>query len=416
MRALVLGLAAVAAAPARGTEPAACQAVVELEPLRAFVGQQVTYRLRILRRADVADVRWIDPLDFRSLRAEWLPGRSPDPRISGIGAHRLVFEERRALFPARAGRLTTPRARMACVTEDGETSFQVPEAVLDVQALPEHGRPPGFAGIVGAVEVRASLTRRAVSLGESVPFTVTIWGPANVWRVPPPLGDPPELPGAEVFAHPPTSSLDAGDRLVVRRSFRFDLVPRKAGVLRVPALRVPYLDAAGGHYAVAETAALALTVRDAAPVAEDGELAPARADRLAPGGAGGRWRRVLAAGAVLLALGAVLARALWRRRPRRAPSREAELLGRAEVARSRGDPTGEADALAGALRSALERHGLAPRERATPELLTAHPLSAPVREAVDLLQALDAVRFAPAGGVTGRVDPEAVRQVLGRLA
>src|SRR5690606_26023523 len=101
--------------PAPATPPPAapaCLAETTLDPPRAVVGQQVLYRVRILRREGAAGLRWMQPLSFPSFRAEWLPGRSPDPRIAGIGAGRIVFEERRALFPARAGTLAIPPAAL----------------------------------------------------------------------------------------------------------------------------------------------------------------------------------------------------------------------------------------------------------------------------------------------------------------
>ena len=98
-----------------GAEPL-CRARVLLEPDDAVVGQQIVYRLQILRQLEVESVRFTRDLGFPSFRTEWLPGQSPDPAIADVGDHALIFEERRALFPVRAGELEIPAARLACVS------------------------------------------------------------------------------------------------------------------------------------------------------------------------------------------------------------------------------------------------------------------------------------------------------------
>ncbi len=389
-------LAALLWGPAVGASEPPCRAEVILEPELAFVEQQVVYRLRILRAEEVTDVRWIDPPSFHSFRAEWLPGRSPDPGIETRGEHRLVFEERRALFPVRPGRLATPRARMACRMggdDRREVDFQIPSAALEVAPPPEPGRPADWSGLVGRVEVRSTVPTRRVALGDSVALGVSIWGGANVWRAAPPLGDPPGIEGAEVFAERPILTLESGTRLVGRRSFRFDVVPRRAGQLVIPEVRVPYFDPRTGGYAVAiaPPIELSVAVRSDAPAASEA-AAPAAlpaADR-----SDGNRGFVAAA---LLALLAVVAWVVRRRLGRDASSSPAAaLLEEAERARARGDRAAETAFLARALRLELGRGAM-------------HD-----PEARSLLEALDAERFGavPAEGI----DAERLREVLSRRA
>src|SRR4030095_13535060 len=112
------GGAAAPAAPPGATE-------VEVEPRTAFVGQQVVYRLCILRKSEVTSVRFADELAFPSFRVEWLAGQKPDRKSDDVGEHALVVEERRALFPARAGALAIPAARLECRTARGTSEAAV---------------------------------------------------------------------------------------------------------------------------------------------------------------------------------------------------------------------------------------------------------------------------------------------------
>ena len=92
-------------APAAQAEGPPCLTQVEVTPARAVVGQQVTYRARVMRRPDVGTVSWVQGLTFPSVRAEWLPGLAGQTRLVTKGTPYLVYEERRALFPLRAGHL-----------------------------------------------------------------------------------------------------------------------------------------------------------------------------------------------------------------------------------------------------------------------------------------------------------------------
>jgi hypothetical protein len=127
-------LAAGLAHDARAETP--CSARLFIEPSRGYVGQQLVYRLQIERRAEVSKVRFSDDLSFPSFRVEWLHGQVPDPAISGIGDHRIVAEERRALFPVRAGTLAIPASRIACTRPEGEFETLVPGAEVIVDPLP----------------------------------------------------------------------------------------------------------------------------------------------------------------------------------------------------------------------------------------------------------------------------------------
>lgn len=256
--AAALGLALLAAAgapgPARG-EPPRCLVSVRVEPARAFVGQRVDWSAEILRRLDVSDVGWRSAPAFPGFRAEWLPGRMREETRRLEGRDYRVGVERRALFPARRGRLATPPASLAC---DG-VPLAVPGAAVEVRGLPEAGRPPGFAGLVGPVRVVTRLDPERVALGGSARLWVLLRGEGNVWAAPPPLAEG-GLEDVDVFADPPSLEIDADPGFRARRTFRYRLVPRRAGQHAIPAVEVPWFDADAGRYRVARGAARTLVV------------------------------------------------------------------------------------------------------------------------------------------------------------
>ncbi len=408
-RALLAVVVGLAAAGARGEAGPPCVTELRLSATSAVVGQQLVYVVRVLRRPDVSSADWIEPPGFPSFRTEWLPGRPGDTRSWRDGTPYLVYEERHALFPVRAGQLALPGGRLLCELhafageERRGVEVELAGAVVEVAEPPREGRPPSFTGLVGRLSVHREIEPSSIRLGESLRLRVVLEGAANLWDAPePPLAG---LEHTDLFAHPPELSLDASSILRVRRSFVWDVVPRRRGRLELPAFEMASFDPESQRYEVVQVPALAAEVQpgaapDAAPPAPAPTAGrPARA-------AGPPWLGVAAA-LLLSAAGAAGGWAVRARRRRAAPAREVErALDEADAARARGARAAEEAALARALREALARsvpnaHALAPEEL---EAIAPGPA---FRTALTLLAALEAARFAPDGAAP---DAAAVRR------
>ena len=267
LRAAAFAGAALWAARA-STDTPPCLASLTLEPARAVVGQAVAWQLEILRRDDVLEMDWLEPPSFPGFRAEWLAGDVDTRPLERGGRRYRVTYERRALFPARAGPLRIPAAALYCDLEaaDGRRRLRVPvaEAALPVAPLPEEGRPPGFAGLVGPVRVATRIEPEGVALGGWAGLWILVQGRGNLWAIEAPLREG-DLPGVEVFAERPGLEIEAERELAVRRTFRYRLVPRRTGALDIPEVAIPYFDPATGSYALARGAARTLRVEPEAP-------------------------------------------------------------------------------------------------------------------------------------------------------
>ena len=149
------GLAARRVAAAAGAAaPPRCEVEAELVPARAFVGQQVHYRLRILRRRDVDTLEWETPLSFPTFRAEWLPGSSGDEPAERERRELARVPRAPRALPGPSGTARDPRGGAALRVPRRRGDRRRPAArSLEVDALPAEGRPPGFAGLLGPVTV-----------------------------------------------------------------------------------------------------------------------------------------------------------------------------------------------------------------------------------------------------------------------
>jgi hypothetical protein len=292
---------------------------------------------------------------------------------------------------------------------------------LRVKPLPSAGRPPGFAGAVGSWRLSAELEPRRVERGAPATLTVTVSGRGNVATLPPPRVDSPA--GVRVFDPEVTTALEPrGLSFGGRKTFRYLVVPDRAGRLELGEVSLPVFDPRAGGYRVASAPLGALTVRE--PPGGGGPAADGRPGALAePGGRGldeapgnplrNPWLWV--AGIGLPAAIALAALAGWRRAAAR--GRGAVGTGRAAAAASRvrggrGLPSapGPATAVPGV---ASDRAGPEARLLRRLEALAGRPLaglSVEAREralreaglsadaasrAAAAMRALDAVGFAP---------------------
>jgi len=395
-------IAAATASPAvsaAGSTPR-CRLEVEVTPERPLVGEQVLYSLYILRRRDVSDLRWEQPLSFPTFRSEWLPGRAGDHAVVRAGESYEVYAERRALFAVHPGTLDLPPASVRCTTERGEEIVEAPRRQLTVLPLPKAGRPADFEGIVGHVELTMTAVPEAIALGESVRLSVVARGPGNLWNAQPrfvPELDPTKV---EVFARPPESARDAGRSLVVRRYFAFDLVPHTAGTLELPAVELAFFDPEAGHYRKARASAGRVSVaperaRRPAPAPSTSARASVEPPPAAPRTTWLLWGTAAASGAAASA--AAIALALWRRR-RAAPDSWIEVTRLAALARDSADPEARARAACGALRTALEAEWPGSRALSAEELEAHTPDTGPVRAAVRLIGQIESARFGDRAG------------------
>jgi hypothetical protein len=384
----VLFAVALALLPAgAGAEPPLCRARRVLEPTEVFVGQPVLQRVLIERRHDVTDVRWEVSPSYPALRDEWIPTRT----LPGSGEGTKLQDERRVLFPARAGTLALPPARLVCESAERVERIDVAATFVVAKEPPVAGRPPAWTGLIGPVEVRLRVAPDRITLGESATISIVVQGETNVWVAETPLRGAFAIDEAELFERPAELARDTGRSLVLRRYFGFDLVPRRAGTLTVPEVRLPYFDTERGRYEEARAPAVAITVA-ATSAAGKADDPPARAPAPRPAAPdrGFPWVLMLAAAG---ALGA--AAWAWRRRGRRAGGPLAGApLDALRATLGEGDAERAAAAATRALREALEPALSGARSRAAEELAAAAATGdAETRERVALLARLEAARF-----------------------
>jgi hypothetical protein len=261
--ALAAGLLVAPSAQAQPTPapgPATPSAELRLSPERAFMHQQVVLELRV-RHPVWARPTWVPPA-FEGFWTERLSsiGEPMEHDAAGRPVRTTLF--RRALFPTRSGALEIPASRLRYRDSEQEMhEFPIPGGRIQVDALPQTQRPEHFSEVVGRPAVETYVSQTEVGVGRGVRLVVDFFGSANVWDATLPEVETALGPDVEVFAEPPRLAFGENlGQLTVRRTLRFDLVPRRRGRFEIPAFELPYFDPEAREYRTASSDPIELRV------------------------------------------------------------------------------------------------------------------------------------------------------------
>jgi len=235
---------------------------------RPYVGQQITYSLYLLARANVSSIEklQVPRLDgFWSEDIEAPQQLVPEQRILDGVPYTAYLLRRRALFALRPGKATIEPAEVQVLTgfgmlfSRGSSRRSSQPLHLEVQPLPS-GRPPGFdSGNVGQWTLTAQADPLGVAVGQPVTFRMVATGRGNVRDLRlPKLG---AIPGVRTFDATTTDkeSIERG-QVNGTRTVEQLLVPERTGAVEIPSLSMEIFDPAQKQYRTLRTDPIAVQV------------------------------------------------------------------------------------------------------------------------------------------------------------
>jgi hypothetical protein len=223
---------------------------------RAYVGEQVTYRLDIFERRRFLDPHLRTPPGLQDFFSIDLP--TDEPTRTQVGGVDYVRHPamRRALFPQRAGNLVIGAAEIGIGLRRRERSEPVE---VEVIPLPAEGQPKGFsASNVGRYAIEASVDRTEVAPGEPLTLTVTVEGVGNIDVVAP---EPwPDIPG--IRRYDPKVDIEHASGLVVggKRTWTFLLIVERTGTVTIVPHALHYFDPTEQSYETLRTVPIEISV------------------------------------------------------------------------------------------------------------------------------------------------------------
>lgn len=283
-------------APARRA-PDRSRTGVDIGPEDLFVEASVSTREPWANEPVLVEYRLFTRVDVESYGIARAPGttgfwveeialpRAPrvEQVVRGGVQYATTVVRRAALFPTGAGpRTIDPLALEAQVRVRSSRFFSDPfgfgdpfggglfgrsvavpvdSEAIDIEArpLPAAGRPDAFTGLVGRLEVTASLDTTAAATNEALSFRLDVRGAGNLRMLPDPeVAFPPDF---DVYPPEVSDDIDAGASVVSgARSYEYVLVPRAPGPHVIPPVELAYFDPSAGRYAVAASDPLTVEV------------------------------------------------------------------------------------------------------------------------------------------------------------
>jgi len=243
------------------------QAVDKSDP---YVGEQVTLYFRFYQAVNLWDQPTLEWPKYSGVTIEDLP---PTSRSRKYVNNRLyqVTEIKRALFPLSPGETIIDSPRLT-VKADDSGGMMDPFGMFDrdffrrgkpivltadpiklmVKALPENGKPSGFAGAVGKYKIQAIADKDSVGVDEPITFRVILSGTGDLKSLP--SIALPEFPDFRVYESGKTESVNQqGGMISGSRTFEMALIPKTSGVFSIPPLGYSFFNPSRGKYETIKT-------------------------------------------------------------------------------------------------------------------------------------------------------------------
>ncbi len=229
---------------------------VSVDKKRAYVGEQVSFRLDVYEARRFLDASLRTTPSFESFTAQDQP--LPEAYTTTVGERpfRVRPGVRKALFPQVAGTATIGAAELLIDRRKRRLSDTIEVEVLP---LPADGQPAGFSSNnVGRYQVAAAVDRDEVQPGEPFTLTYTVKGAGNIDVFDP--GAFAELPGVRRY-DPKTSTRRSGGTVVGgERTYAFLVIPERPGTLEIPAHTISFFDPEAEAYATASSKVITVVV------------------------------------------------------------------------------------------------------------------------------------------------------------
>ncbi len=232
---------------------------------KAYQGEQITVSHKVYTRYQLRGFQDIKFPDYTGFWSQDVPSNSQQIQLTNENINGVVYSvaelKKSYLFPQRTGKLTIEPMKAEVVVrkqsnkrprdifdqffgggyEDATYSVKSKGVTIDVTALPESGKPAGFAGAVGEYSFKAEVNKDKVKANDAINLTVTITGKGNIKLVDPLKVNFPE--DFETYDPKTKDNITAGATGVSgSKTFDYLVIPRHEGDYKIDPISFSYFD------------------------------------------------------------------------------------------------------------------------------------------------------------------------------
>jgi len=237
---------------------------------KVFQGEQITVTHKVYTRYQLRGYQDIKFPDYNGFWSQDMPANNQiqlttenvdgvtyqvaELRKSFIFAQRsgkILIEPMTAEFVVRKQSNRRPRDIFEMMTgggyEDATYSIKSQPITIDVQPLPETGKPEDYSGAVGDYTYKVQLSKDKVKANEAVNLTITLAGKGNIKLVEAPKVNFPE--DFEIYDPKVKDNVSVGGNGVSgTKTFDYVVIPRHEGDYKIDSLEFTFFDAAKNKY------------------------------------------------------------------------------------------------------------------------------------------------------------------------
>jgi hypothetical protein len=223
----------------------------QLDKREMFVGEQLTYSLKLFRRLRLfSDIAFEIP-EFNGFWVEPLEINKSEMLDSSTGRRYHVRElEKKALFPLNPGTISIAKSRIGVVVNmfEGQKVLHSDALNVLVKPLPEEGKPDDFSGLVGEFQLHGSLSSRQVTENNSLTYTIILSGKGNLRSI----ENISYVADKNYKIYRAKVEDNLNNKLVVsgERTFSYIVIPKTSGEVSIPEFNLSYFSADDKQYKV----------------------------------------------------------------------------------------------------------------------------------------------------------------------
>ena len=190
--------------------------------------------------------------DFPDFLVEELTNKvTTTTRIKGRTYY--VEEYVRHLYPQKTGKILIHPAQLKLPIKGNPKTLKTKSIGLNVQPLPEIGKPKNFTGAIGEYNVTSQVDRRKLEVLKALTLSVHITGSGNISTVTAPR----ITPNSGFRIDPP---ILAKSNVANTRIYKYAIIPLRSGILQLPGIEFSYFNPKKDVYQTSTTNPISITV------------------------------------------------------------------------------------------------------------------------------------------------------------
>ena len=259
-------------------------AETSVSKINPFINEQITYTFKLFRRVEARNLNLSMPFDETYFRKENLgKAKRYSQLINGIAYD--VDELSMALFPINSGKAIIPSSMMELDliyqresnrrrdpfsrffndpffgrNSKSDHKILTTKAIeIKTKSLPKSAKPKGFRNLVGRFVISATLGKNILEMGDTTTLTVIISGTGNLMDTT--LENPNIHKSFKIYPDQSVYKQSIhGNQIGGEKTFKFALVPYKAGTNAIPPIELTYFNPEKNAYITTSTKVINLTV------------------------------------------------------------------------------------------------------------------------------------------------------------